>query len=103
MCAARETHPRLALSPPLHTVGEKIEVATLPLGQERVPQLQHVAVHYAVLSQRVVCTRTQTQSEHHLRTYSPSVMVVFRAVSFTLLMAELLVLRPLASLILVRV
>lgn len=59
VCAERWAHPWLALSPPLHSIGEEIEVATLPLSQKRVPQLQHVAVHYTVLPQGVVCTHTQ--------------------------------------------
>lgn len=59
------TYPWLALAPPLHTIGEKIEVATLPLGQEGVPQLQHVAVHDAVPSQGVVCTNAQTYRHGH--------------------------------------
>lgn len=53
-------YPRLALTHPLHTVGEEIEVTALPLGQERVSELQHVAVHDTVLPQGVVCTHTRT-------------------------------------------
>lgn len=99
VCAERWAHPWLALSPPLHSIGEEIEVATLPLSQKRVPQLQHVAVHYTVLPQGVVCTHTQAGG---LAQHSPPT-AVFRATLFTLLVAELFVLCPLASLVLVRV
>lgn len=66
-CAERWPHPWLALPPPLHTIGEEIEVATLPLSQKRVPELQHVAVHDTVLSQGVICTHTQTGLEARQR------------------------------------
>lgn len=72
MCALRWAHPGLALPPPLHTIGEEIEVATLPLSQKRVPELQHVAVHDAVLPQGVVCTQTQRGWKEHQWT-SPAV------------------------------
>lgn len=65
MRARRSAHPWLALPPPFHAVGEEIEVATLPLSQKRVAELQHVAVHYTVLSQGVVCTQTQTDLREH--------------------------------------
>lgn len=47
----------LALAPPLEPVGEQVEVPPLPLGQEGVAHLGHVAVHDAVLAQGVVCVR----------------------------------------------
>lgn len=95
-----ETHPRLSLSPPLHTVGEEIEVSTLPLSQERVPELQHVAVHYTVLTQSVVCTQTNTV---RMSDRSFVLFIFFLSIIITLLVAQLLVLCPLASLVLVRV
>lgn len=48
------TYPRLALSSPFHTVRKQVEVSTLPLSQEWVPKLQHVAMHDAVLAQCIV-------------------------------------------------
>lgn len=71
VCAGRSAHPWLALPPPLHTIGEEIEVATLPLSQKGVPELQHVAVHYTVLPQGVVCTRTHTGWTEHQWMSSP--------------------------------
>lgn len=44
----------LALAPPLQPVGKQVEVPPLPLGQEGVAHLGHVAVHDAVLAQGVV-------------------------------------------------
>lgn len=44
----------LALAPPLEPVGEQVEVPPLPLGQEGVAHLGHVAMHDAVLAQGVV-------------------------------------------------
>lgn len=71
VCAGRSAHPWLALPPPLHTIGEEIEVATLPLSQKGVPELQHVAVHYTVLPQGVVCTGAQTGLTEHQWMSSP--------------------------------
>lgn len=48
------THSRLALSSPLQSVGEQVEIASLPLREKGVPQLQHVPVHDAVLPHRVI-------------------------------------------------
>lgn len=45
---------RLALPAPLQAVGEEVEVAALPLRQEGVAQLGHVAVHDAVLAHGVL-------------------------------------------------
>jgi len=53
------TYPRLSFSSPLQPVWEEVKVPALPLRQEGVPQLQHVAVHDAVLPQRVVCNERQ--------------------------------------------
>lgn len=44
----------LALAPPLEPVREQVEVPPLPLGQEGVAHLGHVAMHDAVLAQGVV-------------------------------------------------
>lgn len=55
-CSYRKQHtyPGLALPSPFHTVRKQVEVSALPLSQERVSKLQHVAVHDAVLTQRIV-------------------------------------------------
>lgn len=55
------THPWLSLSSPLQSVREEVKVATLPLSQEGVPQLQHVAVHDTVLPKRVICNERKHQ------------------------------------------
>lgn len=96
----QQTHPWLSLTPPLHTVGEEIEVSTLPLSQERVPELQHVAVHYTVLTQSVVCTQMNTVRMSERSFVS---LIIVLSIVITLLVAQLLVLSPLASLVLVRV
>lgn len=48
------THSGLALSSPLQSVGEQVEIASLPLREKGVPQLQHVSVHDAVLPHGVI-------------------------------------------------
>lgn len=64
-------------------------------------------MHDAVLAQSVVCTRTQTQLEllcSRTRCLDlPRVILAFRATFITLLVAQLFILRSLASLVLVRV
>ena len=52
--AMLQTYSRLALSSPLKSVRKEVKIAALPLGQERVPQLQHVSMHDAVSSQGVI-------------------------------------------------
>lgn len=101
--AVRQTHPWLSLSSPLHTVGEEIEVSTLPLSQERVPELQHVAVHYTVLTQSVVCTQTNTVKMTARKLWQSWWLVIKMILSIiiTFLVAQLLVLSPLASFALV--
>lgn len=55
LCRAQpRTHPRLALSSPLQSVGEQVKITFLPLREKGVPQLQHVPVHDAVLAHGVV-------------------------------------------------
>lgn len=56
LTADTDTHSGFSFSSPLHTVGEQVEISSLPLRQERVSQLQHVAVHDAVLAKSVICT-----------------------------------------------
>lgn len=48
------THPGLSFSSPLQAVGEEVKVTPLPLSQEGVPQLEHVAMHDAVLPQGII-------------------------------------------------
>ena len=49
-----QTYSRLALSSPFKSVRKEVKVAALPLGQERVPQLQHAPMHDAVSPQGVI-------------------------------------------------
>lgn len=44
----------LSLSPPLKPIGEQVEVTPLPLGEEGVAHLGHVAMHDAVFAKGII-------------------------------------------------